>query len=282
MRRAAAAGARGEGGGVSGEEEGDRAGDAIASPLKVAAAAAVGIAVVGFFSGTRDVPPVERARPTRSAPSTEAMPRNADMPAAIRGPNAAMYTGVLDSMRPPPPGQGAEGPPAVRDPAERQRALAARAERRAYDGAPPIIPHAVGDTSPQVCLACHQEGLLLAGMRAPRMSHPVYLGCVQCHVVSRDPRGFEEVPPSPATAFVGAGSTAGQRAWPGAPPTTPHPTWMRSECVSCHGPAGAPGLRTSHPERIGCQQCHAPSAVRDQRATGIARAPWERSAEHAP
>ncbi|WP_442485889.1 hypothetical protein [Aeoliella sp. SH292] len=34
---------------------------------------------------------------------------------------------------------------------------------------------------------------------------------------------------------------------------------MRSDCTTCHGELGKEGLRSSHPWRVNCTQCHAPS-----------------------
>ncbi|HRC56557.1 MAG TPA: hypothetical protein PKU97_11575, partial [Kofleriaceae bacterium] len=68
------------------------------------------------------------------------------------------------------------------------------------------------------------------------------------------------------SAFVGLPAPGrGERAWPGAPPTIPHTTWMRERCDSCHGVWGASGLRSTHPWRQSCTQCHAPAAALDQR-----------------
>ena len=36
----------------------------------------------------------------------------------------------------------------------------------------------------------------------------------------------------------------------------PHGTFMRTRCLSCHGEYGYPGLRTDHPRRVNCVQCH--------------------------
>jgi nitrate reductase (cytochrome), electron transfer subunit len=72
----------------------------------------------------------------------------------------------------------------------------------------------------------------------------------------------------------------GERAGPGAPPTVPHATTMRERCSSCHGVAGALGMRSTHPWRESCTQCHAPSAVLDQRAP--ADGPPGTDAEDAP
>ena len=66
-------------------------------------------------------------------------------------------------------------------------------------------------------------------------------------------------------SFLGlAEPTAGQRASAGAPPTIPHATNMRINCVSCHGPNGESGLKSSHPWRTNCTQCHGPSGRLDQ------------------
>jgi cytochrome c-type protein NapB len=65
--------------------------------------------------------------------------------------------------------------------------------------------------------------------------------------------------------FVGTKAPLkGTRAWPQAPPTMPHRTLMREDCLSCHGPQGLFGLRTPHPDRRSCTQCHVPSAELDQ------------------
>jgi cytochrome c-type protein NapB len=64
-----------------------------------------------------------------------------------------------------------------------------------------------------------------------------------------------------ASGFVGLGQDlrAGSRATPGAPPTLPHRVLMRENCNACHdGPGAREEIRTSHPERWRCQQCHIP------------------------
>jgi cytochrome c-type protein NapB len=40
---------------------------------------------------------------------------------------------------------------------------------------------------------------------------------------------------------------------------------MRENCMSCHGEGGTSAIRTSHPDRQSCTQCHAPDAGYDQR-----------------
>jgi nitrate reductase (cytochrome), electron transfer subunit len=235
--------------------------------LHLFGAIAVAVALIGFVTGTSKVPERRAAvTSTATAPPPGAVPRYEALPGTDRGANAGMYADAVATLR---AGIPEIGGPALRDEAGRDRALADRAARRAYEGAPPTIPHEVEQLAVGACLTCHERGASIVGRIAPAISHERYQSCLQCHVVERDPRGFGEAPP-PANAFVGLSAPGpGDRAWPGAPPTIPHPTTMRSECGSCHGPAGAAPLRTTHPERYSCEQCHAPSATLDQRAAWL-------------
>lgn len=157
------------------------------------------------------------------------------------------------------------GPLPVATLEERAAAVSQRMERRAYDGAPPVVPHPVTQESSASCLACHGTGLAVKDRLASRISHEHFSSCTQCHV----PAGSTGLPTTETNlaAAFGSGnnfrgvSATGQstRAWPGAPPTVPHSLLMRSDCLSCHGPVGLPGLRTSHPERQQCVQCHVQS-----------------------
>ncbi len=154
--------------------------------------------------------------------------------------------------------------------AERAVALRDRAARRAFDGAPPVVPHPVPQDSAAACLACHGPGLVIKDKAASKMSHAAYASCTQCHVPAGGPRILqpesELLAPIAENHFVGlAASLKGSRAWPQAPPTIPHSTLMRSDCSSCHGPKGLFGLRTPHPDRKACVQCHLPGAELDQR-----------------
>jgi cytochrome c-type protein NapB len=142
-------------------------------------------------------------------------------------------------------------------------ALAKRQENRAFNGAPPTVPHPIDQVSAQACLACHGEGWQASGMRASRMSHQFLAECTQCHVESQPSHQMASL--FRQSNFVGLPApTQGSRAYPGAPPQVPHTTWMRSDCQSCHGPSGPLGLRTTHPWRQECQQCHLPTSTSDQ------------------
>jgi cytochrome c-type protein NapB len=174
-----------------------------------------------------------------------------------------MYDGAIAAL-----GEGAFPltPRPVATAAQRAEDTARRRAHRAYDGAPPTIPHAIDQRDVPGCLTCHGEGMKLGERVAPKISHAPYQSCAQCHVVSDSPRPLAEYKGVPGNTFTGLASAGhGGRAWNGAPPTMPHTTHMRTDCASCHGPTGLPGLRTSHPQRQNCQQCHASSARLDQR-----------------
>ncbi|MEZ4361335.1 MAG: nitrate reductase cytochrome c-type subunit [Kofleriaceae bacterium] len=260
--------------------------------LHIGLVVAATVATVGLLSGVESSGrEVSSYLPARPAAST-ANPGNAasasrsyrDMRETMYGPNAALSDLWWQHLRQVPIAATVLAPATEE---ERAAALARRAARRAYDGAPPIIPHEIDQLAAPACLTCHDRGVSLAGVFAPRMSHEPRASCVQCHVAARgSPEGLAAAsgPGGPdartfagwqeETAFVGlAAPLAGSRAWPGAPPMIPHTTWMRERCASCHGPAGVVGLRTPHPWRQSCTQCHAPSAWLDQRAPVALGAP---------
>ena len=236
--------------------------------LGVGIVVAVAVAVVGLVSGVessgREVTSFVDRAPAASPPRVVDARSYRDMRERAYGPNAALPVDWWKRLR----GGGADLFAAVvQTEAERAASIAARADRRAYDGAPPVIPHAVDQLAVPACLACHEEGVIVASRRAPIMSHERKDSCVQCHVVAADPRPGAPAVPPPASTFAGLGAPGrGERAWEGAPPTIPHPTWMRERCEACHGPGGWQGVRSTHPWRESCTQCHAPSAVLDQRA----------------
>lgn len=155
--------------------------------------------------------------------------------------------------------------------AELAKVFAARIQRRAYDGAPPTIPHAINYRDVNSCTACHStdSNIMIAGQRAPAMSHPYLTNCTQCHVpgdglafaVRSGTVGLVVDNEFQGVARVGKGT----RAYPGAPPTVPHRLWMRQNCVSCHGPGMPNAFVTSHAQRQNCLQCHAPDSRYDNR-----------------
>jgi len=155
---------------------------------------------------------------------------------------------------------GAEAPAPV-DAPPLPSSDAVRAARRAYDGAPPTAPHAdFGAT----CAACHDaDGQSVGEAYAPASPHAgtadegATQRCRQCHAFVTTDAVFVE------NDFIGLPQNlrSGRRATPGAPPTIPHRLQMRDNCAACHtGPGARETIRTSHPERARCRQCHVPVA----------------------
>lgn len=247
----------------------------------IAGAVLATTAVSGYFMGLHQVGShLNRTQPASLAapePARLAVLTHRAVPVATPylrqdrradGPNAGWHSRLDQLVQPGPP---AEPDAAVRpvDEAALAGLRAARAARRAYDGAPPTVPHAIHQTSSAACLACHGPGLAIKDRVASRLSHARFTECTQCHVPAAGPaplRAAEELLTAlAANDFAGlAASGPGTRAWPQAPPTIPHATFMRGNCLSCHGPQGAHALRTPHPERVACTQCHVADALRDQ------------------
>ena len=222
--------------------------------IPLVAVAGMSVSLVGFLTGIRE--PIRSVRPT---PRTTAVMSNipsavfyAELPLTRLGSETNRFQSLasLKSDR-----------PNVFDPVQRTEvmklaAIADRALNRAYDGAPPTIPHPVESQSLVSCLTCHLEGLKVGDRIATKISHAPFTNCTQCHVA--------QVKTIVENSFIGVYRAGpGQRASPGAPPTIPHHTWMRENCMSCHGLVSRPGTRTTHPWLTNCTQCHVPSANLD-------------------
>lgn len=238
-------------------------------PLQIFLAVVIAVAFIGFFVGTRsgvEDPHAANAKPTISPPGGEAMQART-YTEILEHPLASnqQWERSIERLADDRPDLFAE---VENTPEELRQALAARAERRAYRGAPPTVPHPVKQTGDLACAACHSRGLQVRGRTAPAMSHEFMTNCTQCHVpgttpVPVDPSLDDQVPT--ANSFAGLPEpTGGPVAWYGAPPQTPHQTFMRSECTSCHGTLGKEGMKSPHPWRQSCQQCHAPSSSLNQ------------------
>ncbi|MBX7105162.1 MAG: nitrate reductase cytochrome c-type subunit [Gemmataceae bacterium] len=138
-------------------------------------------------------------------------------------------------------------------------AMLVRADRRAYDGAPPVIPHKpLGGA----CVTCHAAiARAVPGVGvAPPNPHLKTPGlsdmsrCQQCHVFQTDTTVFVASKFEPLMQQV----VPGERLYPHAPPVIPHHLFMREDCAMCHSStAGRPEIRCTHPERSNCLQCHA-------------------------
>jgi cytochrome c-type protein NapB len=139
---------------------------------------------------------------------------------------------------------------------------AMRAERRAYDGAPPVIPHKpLGGA----CTSCHATearevpgvGVAVANPHRHTPGLSEASRCQQCHVFKTTDSVFV------ASTFQGLAQDLrpGERMYAGAPPVIPHAYFMREDCASCHtGASARPEFRCTHPERTNCLQCHARTA----------------------
>ena len=144
-------------------------------------------------------------------------------------------------------------------------AASERALRRAFDGAPPVIPHAAFGP----CVSCHSDsGMAVEGVGfSPPSPHARTKGmsavsrCQQCHVFQTTRAVFAD------NGFDGLRQDLrrGRRLNALAPPVIPHQILMRENCQACHsGPTAREEIRTSHPERARCRQCHV-----EQRTTEV-------------
>jgi nitrate reductase (cytochrome), electron transfer subunit len=235
--------------------------------LSLFGAIVLGIALVGFLMGIlegfTEVP--ASARPNGNSHftgRTDVQPAAsyAAMHTATFSPNSD-WSSDLKNLKFPRPSRLS---PVVRTHAMKLAAIADRATNRAFDGAPPVIPHKVEQQSAASCLVCHGQGMKLGDRIATKISHAHFSSCTQCHVESTSSGPFDagaEIPNS----FAGLSrSGPGTRAFAGSPPTIPHTTWLRDDCMSCHGTIARQGLRTTHPWFTNCTQCHAPSTALDQ------------------
>ena len=145
--------------------------------------------------------------------------------------------------------------PSAGYPEDSRRSLQVYYDRRPFAGGAPWVPHALppeGYRTDSTCLACHEKGGVYAWEAwAPTTPHPERGGCAWCHqdgsLVDPDPARWETNPP-PAI---------NQQKTPWEPPAIPHPIAGRERCVTCHsGPGAVIELRTPHPERAHCRQCH--------------------------
>ena len=230
--------------------------------------AVISLAIAGFFTGlqspmktTQSVPPLrvenrETAHPATVESGVIPATHYSDMPNATRARQSHTMLTSLKSSTDPLAELKIE-------PEDKLQALTRRDENRAYNGAPPTIPHPIDQISDASCVACHAKGAKTESLRIPQMSHQHLSNCTQCHV-EKAPRHLEPIV-FRENSFNGLEAPqAGPRAFAQAPPQIPHATWMRSNCMSCHGTTGLHGIRTTHPWRNNCQQCHAPAAKLDQ------------------
>ena len=137
-----------------------------------------------------------------------------------------------------------------------QRNLNTYYKNRAFYGAPPSIPHAVAERNMggNSCLKCHENGGYVDKYNAyaPVTPHPEKVNCRQCHVPQKTQSLFVATNWTRTT-----GAVVGNKALLTSPPIIPHQIQFRENCLSCHAGPGAPKeIRTTHPNRVNCRQCH--------------------------
>jgi cytochrome c-type protein NapB len=222
----------------------------------------IGVAFVGYLVGIKESPaPAPAAPHARAEIGVPDAVGYAEMPTAPLKANDRWDNSLAKLTFDKP----APTDPVVRTEEMKLAALADRAKNRAFDTAPPTIPHPTEGMTAASCVACHGPGIKVGDKIATKVSHPHLTNCTQCHVEGTNSALAKFDAPLTGNDFTGAyRSGPGGRAGPGSPPTIPHTTWMRHDCTSCHGLVARPGLRTTHPWLTNCTQCHAPSAALDQ------------------
>jgi nitrate reductase (cytochrome), electron transfer subunit len=168
---------------------------------------------------------------------------------------------------------------AHRRPDAHPRTLATFRALRAYPGAPPRVPHGLtpDEFRGTMCNTCHERGGYSQrfGAYVPLVPHPELTSCLQCHATDVALVGVALPDRRPDALCNQCHSVARNRRsehdsdwrpapWPqlsraadGTPPEIPHDLQLRGNCLACHmGPAAVAEIRTSHPERSNCRQCH--------------------------
>ncbi len=129
--------------------------------------------------------------------------------------------------------------------------------RRQYPGSPPFIPHPLDGLEFEkngTCASCHNKGGFVKKWNAyaPVTPHPERVSCRQCHVPQLVRKQFRKHNWQAMNTYP-----IKRAAISGGPPGIPHQLFGRGSCLSCHGgPSAIREIKTSHPERIYCRQCH--------------------------
>lgn len=210
-----------------------------------------------------------RAGERETIPVRIAMLASSDEPIAAEADVFRTHSGVL-AIEPTPSPRRAAHP----------RTMATFRSLRAYPGAPPRIPHGLTPSEFQTggCNTCHERGGYSQrfGAYVPVTPHPDMGACLQCHVgdaalmaiplPDSDPNARCRQCHAPnATRWTDATLNWEPMAWPPLPrgtpgtdpPPIPHELQFRGNCLACHAaPAAVAEIRTQHPERANCRQCH--------------------------
>jgi cytochrome c-type protein NapB len=212
-----------------------------------------------------------KRRPPEPEPAAVAMPAAPAESIAAEAQVFRMRAGMM-----------AIAPAARREREAHPRTLKTMRYLRAYPGAPPRIPHELtpAEFRTGACLTCHERGGYSRRFAAyvPVTPHPGNGPCLQCHVgadelmavslVSHDANrrchqchGAGGRPRAEAETSLDWRTTAWPQLVPKTPgrtpPPIPHDLQSRGNCLACHaGPAAVAEIRTTHPERADCRQCH--------------------------
>lgn len=140
----------------------------------------------------------------------------------------------------------------------------ARDSLRAFEGAPPVVPHAIDgmQRAPGRCLTCHTRERRLGRRHTIQVPHPERSSCLQCHVAVASAAWVRPKQPLASGFQPAAPRPAPGPAHPWAPPPVPHQVQGRETCAGCHTPRNPdPKLRVDHSHRRNCLQCHVPQAT---------------------
>jgi len=175
------------------------------------------------------------------------------------------------------PGMEAVAASAVRRANAHPRTLRTYRSLRSYPGAPPRVPHGLTSVEFRTnrCNTCHERGGYSPRFNAyaPVNPHPQWLECLQCHATNDLLVGVPFPGASPDAACRQCHTANPDRfeetdldwqsaRWPTVVrdvtvPVIPHDLTTRGNCLACHmGPSAVAEIRTTHPERSNCRQCH--------------------------
>lgn len=236
--------------------------------LPVFLAGAALMAIVAVIVAVQRAPPSPEAEPGRVAVAappapSESIPAEAQVFRTRAGMTAIAFA-------------------APREREAHPRTLATMRYLRAYPGAPPRIPHELtpDEVRTGACKTCHERGGYSRRFAAyvPVTPHPATDSCLQCHVGLDEGMAVPSASPDANRRCrhchgVGGRARADRdgslewrtTVWPrlspkrsdGTPPPIPHDLQSRGNCLACHaGPAAVAEIRTTHPDRADCRQCH--------------------------
>jgi cytochrome c-type protein NapB len=146
---------------------------------------------------------------------------------------------------------------------------------RAYEGAPPTVPHEVEgkNIGGKACLKCHETGGYVDKFKAnaPIVPHPSFDNCIQCHVPVNTKGEFKDSNWE-KVRNINISKNSNQ-ALLTSPPVIPHTVTKNDDCLSCHSGSGIKKIRVTHPERTNCRQCHVPKFTEKDEADAFVRKP---------